>query len=297
MKILQVFFGHIVRKNRRKVIKIEIGEEKYIEINGLKVDSLKEMNNQFDIVYFLPDQLRVVKEGPQLRRELVDNQIISLKPSYKKIFLNTNKLLLARNNILRLRENTSYKKEQIIAITKSLSTYIKSLSYLRREYIKSLNYTARSVHSFLTDSSEKLELNYLSFFNGLEEDEIYYKIMTRLDQDMERGYTYFSPQRDDIDIKINNFSAKKFSSQGQIRSIILSIKIAELENIKKIKGSSPIFLLDDVFSELDFDRRKRVLEIIKDSQSIITTNDLDKGLDAKIFYIREGVVRENWDFI
>lgn len=86
MKILQVFFGHIVRKNRRKVIKIEIGEEKYIEINGLKVDSLKEMNNQFDIVYFLPDQLRVVKEGPQLRRELVDNQIISLKPSYKKIF-------------------------------------------------------------------------------------------------------------------------------------------------------------------------------------------------------------------
>lgn len=92
MKILQVFFGHIVRKNRRKVIKIEIGEEKYIEINGLKVDSLKEMNNQFDIVYFLPDQLRVVKEGPQLRRELVDNQIISLKPSYKKIFLNTNKL-------------------------------------------------------------------------------------------------------------------------------------------------------------------------------------------------------------
>lgn len=132
------------------------------------MDSLKEMNNQFDIVYFLPDQLRVVKEGPQLRRELVDNQIISLKPSYKKIFLNTNKLLLARNNILRLRENTSYKKEQIIAITKSLSTYIKSLSYLRREYIKSLNYTARSVHSFLTDSSEKLELNYLSFLMDLK---------------------------------------------------------------------------------------------------------------------------------
>ncbi len=274
----------IIRNDRRKLIHIDIGKEKIITINDIRINTLTDMKNQFDIVYFWPDHLRVVKDGPSLRRELIDEAIITIRPSFKKMIQNFDKLMSQRNSLLKKSQNQRYFKEQLTSITKQISEIGSVIMIMRAKYIKILNGISSKIHKDLSSGSEELEIVYLNSIGNSslvqkEREEVavelYERIMSSLETDLKCGFTTKGPHRDDIDLLINEKSSKIFASQGQQRSIILSIKLAEIEIVNAYNGSQPILLLDDVFSELDRKRRHKFLEKITNCQALITTNEVN----------------------
>lgn len=276
--------AQIIRNDRRKLIHIDIGKEKIISINDIAINTLSDMKNQFDIVYFWPDHLRVVKDGPSLRRELVDEAIITIRPSFKKMIQNFDKLISQRNSLLKKSQTQRFFKEQLNSITKQISEIGSVIMIMRAKYIKILNGIASKIHTDLSSNTEELDILYLnsagidSTIEKQREEvavELYERIMNSVDTDLKCGFTTKGPHRDDIDLIINGKSSKVFASQGQQRSIILSIKLAEIEIVSAYNGSKPILLLDDVFSELDRKRRHKFLEKITNCQALITTNEVN----------------------
>lgn len=287
--------AQIIKRDRRKLIHIKSSEEKIIKINGIEIDKLDDMKNQFEIVYFLPDHLRIVKDGPNLRRELVDEAIINIRPSFKKLLNNYNKILRQRNAKLKQKMKSKYFNEEISALTIQLINLGSKIVIMRNHYIKILKEKSNSIHSFITEGKENLDIKYSTYLKTIEDenqvkeelDEIF---KATLESDIEKGFTTRGPHRDDLNIYINDMNIKTYASQGQQRSSILSIKLGEIEIIKQITSYNPILLLDDVFSELDESRRERLISKLHGIQSLITTNDINfkTSSDMKVFTVKEG---------
>lgn len=287
--------AQIIRDNRRKLIHIESAENKLIEINGIGIDTIKEMKNQFEIVYFLPDHLRIVKDGPDLRRELVDEAIENIRPSFKNILTDYNRVLRQRN--AKLKNRSRYFKEELSALTCQLISLGSRVVMARNEYISLLKEKAKKIHAYLTAGEENIDLKYKSSMGQISSEEqvrssLEEIINSSLDDDLEKGYTTRGPHRDDLNIYINGMNIKKYASQGQQRSAILSIKLGEIEIIKEYNGHTPILLLDDVFSELDKGRRQRLLANIQGMQSLISSNDINFDIsgDISIYKVKEGKI-------
>lgn len=276
--------AQIIRNDRRKLIHIEIGKEKIITINDLRIKSLKDMKSHFDIVYFWPDHLRVVKDGPSLRRELVDDAITTIRPSFNRLHNTFTRLISQRNSLLKKSQTTRYFKEQLISITKQIAEIGAVITIMRHKYVTILKGISSKIHSEITGNSEELDMVYMNSLPdieliSIEREELtgllYEKIMSSLETDLRYGHTSNGPHRDDLELLINGKDSKIFASQGQQRSIILSIKLAEMDIVNRYNNSWPILLLDDVFSELDKNRRQRFLEKISNCQSLITTNEVN----------------------
>lgn len=275
--------AQIIKENRRKIISIEIDDKKKIQINDFEINSLKDMKQQFDIVYFWPDHLRVVKDGPSLRRELVDEALITIKPHFKGLLDKFTKLLIQRNSLIKTSSKAKYFKEELNTLSRQLAEEGSKIMVLRKKYVDLLDERARQINFNLSDGKEKIKLTYSHCLADIEilglkredvKEELYKNIMANVDKDLKYGFTSMGPHRDDLEIEVNGQNAKIFCSQGQQRSIILSIKIAEMNIVKEFNGSMPILLLDDVFSELDMKRKKRFLDNLNNCQALITTNDV-----------------------
>lgn len=288
----------IKNQSRRKLIHIGIGKEKKIQINGIEIDSLKEMSYQFEIVYFWPDHLKIIKEGPSLRRELIDEAILGMKPRYRSLLSRYSSLLNHRNALLKKKFNTRFFKEQVSSLTRELADIGAKITIIRSAYAEVLLPVANRIHKRAC-GGENLHIKYQNFLSKeITEDEdslsllMYEKIMESLDTDISKGYTRYGPHRDDLKITINDRDIKVFASQGQQRSAILSIKLGEINLIKGTVGISPIFLLDDVFSELDENRRMAFLNETRGIQTLITTNSFPRIKDSnvKINKIEEGMI-------
>lgn len=284
--------AQIIRTNRHKLIHIEGGQDKNIFINGLRLEKLEELKNQFEIVYFLPDHLRIVKDGPGLRRELVDEAIENIRPSFKGLLLSYDQVLKSRNKKLKVR--SKYFKEEMAAMTAQLVGLGAKITRMRKAYIDSMKERAYLIHKDLSSGREDLELGYKSIVKDFTDERgvglsLKEAFEESLERDLDKGYTTKGPHRDDIEISLNGLDIKEYGSQGQQRSAILSIKLAEIDLIKENSGFSPILLLDDVFSELDEDRQEKLLEKTRGIQSLISTNTLDiSPKDAKIYRVKEG---------
>lgn len=273
--------AQIIKRNRRKIIgiQLETNGEKTIEINGLEVENLSSMRRQFEIVYFWPENLRIIKDGPSFRRELIDEAITGMKPSYGQYLIQYSKILSQRNSLLK-KDSPRYFDEQLGVLTRQLAEIGARIMIMRSNYISVLSKTSKKIH-FRISSGEDLEVGYDNFLKkdisglatGQLKDLIYEKIMDRLEIDKRRRFTTSGPQRDDLYVFLEGLDIKTFGSQGQQRSAIISIKLAEVNTIKGTTGVRPILLLDDVFSELDNQRRTKLLEEIGEVQALITTNN------------------------
>ena len=169
----------------------------------------------------------------------------------------------------------------------------------RNSFIEELSKTSEKIHKNLTLEKEELTLNYISNVKFVEQNKdtieknFLEKLKSNVNKDLIIGTTEIGPHRDDMEIKINNIDARTFASQGQQRTIVLSIKLSEVEIIKLDRGNYPVLLLDDVFSELDEERRKYLTMSFKEMQTIITSTDVFdlgelKGADKSIFCIESG---------
>ena len=262
------------KSDRDGKIKIEIGNKKNIYLNGIKIKKLSELLGNLNIVIFTPDDIGILKGGPQNRRRFLDIMISQLRPNYMHVLNLYLKTIEQRNNYLR-QIKEEHKDENLLEIwDEKLAEYAIKIYEYRKEFIEKLIKKINIIHQNITNGEEEIELEYIT---ECDDKEKYLELLKqRRKLDIIKGFTTKGIHRDDFMIYINKKEIKIFGSQGQNRTAMLSLKLAELQVIYDEIGEYPILLLDDFMSELDKTRRKNFLENIEGTQVIITgTEKLD----------------------
>lgn len=271
--------------------------EKYIKLNEINITKISGLLGNLCCVFFSPSELKLVKEAPEDRRKFLDIDISQLNKSYYLALLKYNKILKERNKLLKSTDNEKIILETLPIWDYQLVNVASEIILDRLDFIKKLNLYSKKEHEFLSDNLETLRLSYASVddFEIKSKNEIEEILLKKLKENYEKDlrlrYTTVGPHRDDIKIFLNDFDVKTFGSQGQQRTTLLSIKLAELEIFKEVYGEYPILLLDDVFSELDEKRKKRLFERTKKVQTFITTTKFDGiDVDTNIIKIENGKI-------
>ena len=262
------------KSDRDGKIKIEIGNKKNIYLNGIKIKKLSELLGNLNIVIFTPDDINILKGGPQNRRRFLDIMISQLRPNYMHILNLYLKTIEQRNKYLR-QIKEEHKDENLLEIwDEKLAEYAVKIYEYRKEFIEKIIKKINIIHKNITNGEEQIKLEYITECDNKEK---YLQLLKeRRKLDIIKGFTTKGIHRDDFVIYINKKEIKIFGSQGQNRTAMLSLKLAELQVIYDEIGEYPILLLDDFMSELDRTRRKNFLENIEGTQVIITgTEKLD----------------------
>ena len=278
------------KSDRDGNVKIDIKNKKNIYINGIKIKKLSDLLGNINTVIFTPDDINILKDGPQKRRRFLDIMIGQLRPNYIYLLNMYNKTLEQRNNYLKQIKDENKSEELLDIWDEKLVEYGVQIYNYRNEFIEKLKNKINDIHNKITSEKEEIKIEYIS--NCINR-EIYLKwLKERRKLDIIKGYTTKGIHRDDFNVYINNQLVNVYGSQGQNRTVILSLKISELQVIYDEIGEYPILLLDDFMSELDEKRRKSFLENIKNTQVIITCTDkIDiENLDYKIFNVKNGKV-------
>ncbi len=277
------------------------GKERRRKKNGYKLEKIKELLGSFRAVMFNPDDLTLVKESPEERRAFLNVAISQCYDSYMTYYYNYKKALENRNCLLKLSSKGMYIDEnELISWSHYMAEYASHIYVMRRDYIKKLSYYGERIMSEISSGRELLEISYKSDIKEEKEERLevfeeYKRIFCeQLERERAAGTSLFGPHRDDLIININKKSAKLFASQGQQRSVVLSLKLAEGEVCLDICGEYPVFLFDDVLSELDEDRRRYIFDKLGEKQIIITSCENTDGYDIPIrkIEVKNGVYGE-----
>ena len=320
------FFNTITYEKNGEEHEILISYDKntnkeYIKIDGIVQKKLSSLIGKLNIVVFKPSDIEIIKEGPSTRRKFIDMIISSIDPKYIYRINRYNKLLDERNNLLKIikfnrsvniKKNSNinnkilnnnmndedYNKQLINTYDKELIELNLIIFEYRKKYIEIINNKIFDIHKSISinmeniEKSEKLTVKYIS---KIENKSNLVKVFDKnFENDIQKGYTEYGIHRDDIKISINSLDISKYGSQGQQKSAILSLKLAELNIIEEKIKDKPILLLDDFMSELDDNRIKNILNNIKDIQMILTTtNKVEiKNKENKFFNIQKGQIKE-----
>ncbi len=273
-------------------------KEKLVKVNGVKINKIGEIMGNINSVFFNPTELKLIKESPEDRRRFMDIAISQMSKKYFYALQKYKKVLEQRN--LLLKSNDSFVINETLPLWDiKLSEYAETIIKERLDFIKNLTPFTKKIHSFITDNNEdivlELETPYLQEDTCIKESLIL-ALSQRVEKDIALGYTTIGPHRDDLKIRLNGEDVKIYGSQGQQRTCALSLKLSELEVFNQRFNEYPILILDDALSELDKNRRKKLLELIKDNQTIITCTEMQDDItflnEVKIFKISSGKVEE-----
>lgn len=266
------------------------------KLNGSKITRSADILGNLFGVFFSPRELRLIQDGPDERRRFLNVSISQLSKPYYTALSRYNRILEQRNNLLKERD-TSIIFDSLPVWDKELCKYASIVCEKRAEYIDMLAPFARDAHSYLTGGAETLEIQPDKKYKG-SASEIEKRLLAELSNGYERdirlGYTSCGPHRDDIEINIDGKDAKTYASQGQTRTAALSVKLAEVEIFKRLSGEYPVLILDDVTSELDLPRRKKLIERTEGLQTILTCTHAERllsGINAKKIKIEGGTVK------
>ena len=253
-------------------------------------------------VVFSPENMTLVKRGPSLRRKFLDGAISQQRIRYAAALAKYNQIINQRNALLKDIHKHQELKDTLPIWDDSLAVTGAIILKERMEYIKELKIYAQKFHDDISSGKEELSIEYISNAGVKEEDtlsEITEKLRLAYEKsrkdDYHTGYTNIGPHRDDIEIKIDGLSARSYGSQGQQRTIALSLKLAEIRIARQMLDEPPVLLLDDVLSELDLDRQKFLVSEIDDVQLFITSAELNDEVikdlrGGTLFRIEEGTV-------
>ncbi len=274
------------------------GKRKMCMKNGVKLDKLSEMIGNFRAVMFCPEHLSIVKGGPSERRAFLDVAISQLRPVYLKTLQRYNGILMQRNALLKSAKGTG-SVPAIDAWSEQLAEYSAYIAKTRHEYTEKLSRLAGELYADMTSGAEALELHYRStsrlggnYTDTAKMKEVYLRQLTEnIEREIFLGSTQYGVHKDDVEIILNGKEARFFASQGQQRSIVLSMKLAEGEYSKNETGEYPVLLLDDILSELDPSRRSYVISGIRERQVIITSCDTSvsrRMRDGRRYFVKNG---------
>ncbi len=282
-----------IKNKRKNNILFFLSEKKSVKINGIAIDRLSEIIGNVNLVIFTPDHLNLIKEGPSVRRSFLDSFISQLKPVYFKNLISYYKVLKQRNNILK--SNRKNMIETISVWDEKLADLSLNICEMRKKAIEKIN--EKINNNIGNIEMENIRIEYISGIKGdvKSRENILNQLKSGLERDLEYRMTMIGPHRDDFEIFMNEKNIKKYGSQGQQRSCVLKIKLAECEIIKEKTGEMPPILLDDILSELDEKRRTALIENIKDNQVIITCTDKEflNNMEGSYFKVQEGKIYKN----
>ncbi len=275
--------------------------KKKIKLNGVEKSSSSYLTEVFSCVVFSPENMTLVKRGPSLRRKFLDGAICQQRIRYAAALAKYNQIINQRNALLKDIYKHKELKDTLPIWDDSLAVTGAIILKERLEYIKNLKVYAQKFHDDISCSTEVLNIEYVSNVNINETDSV--EIITEKlreayqnsrSEDYHTGYTNIGPHRDDMEIKINNISAKTFGSQGQQRSAVLSLKLAQAQMLFEKNMEKPIILLDDVLSELDSKRQDFLLNKVEGYQVFVTCcekSNKEQLKNGKVFYINSGEVK------
>ncbi len=272
---LDGFFGS---NNRTvKIKRQENGTDKSFEIEGKLLRRLR-LENTVPVVFFEPSHLQIISRGPDTRREYIDDLLERSQPGYKTTLANYRRALAQRNRLLK--QSASSAKKQLFAWDVRLSQLGMAVATARALILDDVNKQISRSYSQIAGKKTVIETKYcLQFPVELYASKMLAKLQASVATDFVRGFTGSGPHREDIEFFINSEPLSTTGSRGEARSLLLALKIFELELIAKARGQKPIFLLDDVFSELDSARRRALVDYLSDYQTIITTTDADAVIE------------------
>ena len=267
---------------------------RYVKFNDGPQKKPVTIVGKFYSVVFCPQHLALVSGSPSLRRKFVDGAICQIYPGYIKTYKTFEKNIEQKNSLLK-----NFSKYSVAEFNTMLDIYNKNIAFLsreiylkRKEYIDLLCVKAKEYYSKISSCREEIDFKYLPFCPGGKEEDIYRQLCESIAADKRAGFSTCGVQREDIEIYINGETAKEFASQGQKRSIVLSMKLAESDILKEKCEINPVILLDDVLSELDFKRQEYLLENIEGKQVFISSCD-EKRINlaqSKKYLVKNGEI-------
>ena len=268
-----------------------------VRLNGTKITKNADILGNIYGIFFSPHELRLIQDGPDERRRFLNVSISQLSKPYFVALSRYNKILEQRNNLLKDKD-LSLVFDTLPVWDEQLAKYASQIAYKRTEFVASLAPIAEKIHSHLTDGAEKLKVKLDKKYSGDErelEKRIFNELSANYERDIRLGFTASGPHRDDLDIEIDGADAKNFASQGQTRTAALSLKLAEVEIFKDISGEYPVLILDDVMSELDLPRRKKLVGYTQGLQTILTCTHAERvlyGTEVNKIKIEGGKIKQ-----
>lgn len=291
-------YGEYERNGRlyRPVMKFYDDKRREIFLNNVAVRP-REIVGQFPAVLFFPDHLTLVKGSPELRRKFLDLALCQCEPDMLLLLNEYNKVHQQRNALLKQYRERIDAKEALDIWDEKIASLSAKIAWKRYEYITEMIPFAQKVMEEISGGRERLDIDYKTVCRmparDLEdlEDKFFYALKSNREKDIYSGHTSTGVHRDDFDLYVNGENAKIYASQGQQRSVVMALKMAEADLLRKATGEFPIMLFDDVFSELDPYRRSYIIERIRGRQVILSCcEDTGDFAEAKIFRIKGGEV-------
>lgn len=288
----------IVQKNDRDYqidIHLKKNKAKGIAINKVPIKKAADLFGILNIIFFSPEDLNIIKNGPAERRRFIDAELCQLDKIYLSDLTNYNKALNQRNKLLKDLYYHPNLKETLPVWDIQLIRYGRKIIERRRRFIQELNEIVSDIHQKISGGKEEMILNYEPDIEDIFfEDEL----IRAKERDLKYAQTSVGPHRDDLKITVNSIDVRKYGSQGQQRSCALSLKLSEIKLVEQTIHDQPILLLDDVLSELDQNRQNYLLQAIDETQTIITCTGLDEFVKNrftlnKVYEVKNGSIIEH----
>ena len=287
----------IVQKNEKEYqidMHLRQNRSKGIAVNKIPIKKASELFGILNIVFFSPEDLNLIKNGPAERRRFLDSELCQLDKIYLSDLTTYNKILNQRNKLLKDMVYRPDLKDTLPVWDMQLVETGRKIIRRRKQFVDELNEIVHDIHYRISGEKEDLLLQYEPSI----EDIFFEDELSRVkERDIRQCMTSVGPHRDDLLFSIGEVDIRKFGSQGQQRTSALSLKLSEIELVKRSIHDTPVLLLDDVLSELDSNRQNYLLNSIHDTQTLITCTGLDEFVKnrfqiTKIFKVVQGTVEE-----
>ena len=285
---------HLTKKTIKHRIDMHLRKSKGkgIAIDGIPIRRSAELLGLLHVIFFSPEDLRIVKNGPSERRKFINMELCQLDGLYLHDLGEYNKVLMQRNKLLKQIYYNPSLKETLEIWDMNLVEYGNKVIKRRAAFVKEISELVTSVNEKLTGNKEHIRIFYEP---DVRPDEFESKLRDFREKDLKTCSTNVGPHRDDLCFMNGEIDIRKYGSQGQQRTCALSLKLAEIELVRQTIGDSPILLLDDVLSELDRSRQNYLLDSIHDIQTVITCTGIEEFIDSrltldKIFRISGGEI-------
>ena len=277
--------------------------KKSVKVDGVKIRKTSQLLDNVYIVIFSPDDLKIIKDEPEKRRKFIDKELCQIKPSYYSNLSDYKKVLLERNTYLK---EMTVDPDMMDIWDMQLAKYGAAIMTQRKIFIDKISDISRDIHKGITNDKEILSIKYDPNIKYIDDkkklEESFYNILKNsFENDLRMRTTTKGPHKDDLEFYIKTgdkeINARNFGSQGQQRTAALSLKLAEIDIIKKETGEYPILLLDDVLSELDIERQEYLIKTLSFNQLFITTAEMQPKLmeqfpGSSVYVVTDGKVEK-----
>lgn len=289
----------IVEKNGIKYqidMHLKKNSPKGIAINKIPIRKASELFGIINIVFFSPEDLNIIKNGPGERRRFIDLELSQLDKVYLNNLSNYNRIVNQRNHLLKEIDYNKGALETMDIWDMQLLQYGNKIIERRQKFIEEINKIISNIHKKLTGNREDIKIVYEPSNGALSFEQA---LLKNKEKDLRIKSTSVGPHRDDIAFLVSDIDIRKYGSQGQQRTAALSLKLSEIELVKQSIHDTPVLLLDDVLSELDKHRQNYLLDSIHDIQTLITCTGVDEFVNHrfsinKVFHVQSGqVTKEN----